>query len=462
MTTELAPAVPAHGTKTTLFGWGANKRVECFVEVPETPDHVRKLLGEHGDEHGTIARGLGRSYGDPAVNSAGQVVEMTKLDRYLDFDQETGVLECEAGVSLAQIIEHFTPRGWFPMITPGTKYVTIGGCIANDVHGKAHHAQGSFCTCVESMTVLLASGEIVRTSRTEFPELFWGTFGGMGLLGIVLTARLRLRRIETSYFSCRAIVVKDLEALLDAFEETAEIPYSVAWIDSLATGARLGRGVLSVGDHAKLGELPPALAAAPLRTFGPPKISVPFELPEFTLNRWTIGMLNVVANRSLATASAFGHYEGFFYPLDKFGSWYRAYGRRGFTQYQFVIPMQNGRAHLRTLLETIASSGQLPFLNVLKKFGAQSEGHLSFPFEGYTFAIDFPIRDGLPELIARLDAMVVEYGGRIYLGKDSFVTATSFRAMYPRLDAWLQIKAAVDPAAVFTSDLARRVGLVSA
>src|SRR5690606_21113822 len=202
-------------TRAVLWGWGANHRVECLVEAPETPDQVARRL----DRNGSIARGLGRSYGDAATNARRQVLAMTKLDRYLGFDPEEGLLECEAGVSLARIIDDFTPRGWFPMITPGTKFVTVGGCIANDVRGKAHHAQGAFSTCVESMTLLLASGEIVEVSRTRRPELFWACFGGMGLLGVVLTARIRLRRIETTYFTQRSIVVRDLDELLEAFEK---------------------------------------------------------------------------------------------------------------------------------------------------------------------------------------------------------------------------------------------------
>jgi len=445
-------------TRAVLWGWGANHRVECLVEAPETPDQVARRL----DRNGSIARGLGRSYGDAATNARRQVLAMTKLDRYLGFDPEEGLLECEAGVSLARIIDDFTPRGWFPMITPGTKFVTVGGCIANDVHGKAHHAQGAFSTCVESMTLLLASGEIVEVSRTRRPELFWACFGGMGLLGVVLTARIRLRRIETTYFTQRSIVVRDLDELLEAFEKHDDLPYSVAWIDSLAKGARLGRGVLQVGDHARTADLPKRFVAEPLRISGPPKVHVPFELPEWTLNRWSIAALNVVIEKAQTRPGNVKHYEQFFYPLDAIGEWYRGYGRRGFTQYQFVIPLRDGRERLRPLLETIASSDQLPFLNVLKKLGAQSPGHLSFPFEGYTFAIDFPIRDGLRPLLARLDAMVIECGGRIYLGKDSFVEPASLRAMYPRLDEWLAIKAEVDPQNVFTSDLGRRVGLVPA
>jgi decaprenylphospho-beta-D-ribofuranose 2-oxidase len=450
----------ARGPATTrLSGWGANLRADCVLVEPETPAEIAARL----DRAGTIARGLGRSYGDAALNAGGQVLGLHKVDRYLAFDERTGSLTCEAGLSLARIIQDFAPRGWFPMITPGTKLVTVGGCIANDVHGKAHHAQGCFNTCVDALTVLLASGEVVSASRSENPDLFWGTFGGMGLLGIVLTATLRLRKIETTYFRQRSIVVSDLEGMLAALDEQDRtFPYSVATLDVRATGARLGRGVLAVGDHARRDELPPALAADPLRVSGPPKLTVPFELPELTLNPLSIRAVNALIQRVQAGAPAFGHYEGFFYPLDRIAHWNRGYGRRGFAQYQFVIPFADGPRRLREILSAILSSGQLPFLNVLKRFGAESEGVLSFPREGYTFAIDFPVRRNTVALLRRLDAMVLEAGGRVYLGKDAYLDAPTFRAMYPRLDRWLETKAKYDPRGVFTSDLGRRVGLVRA
>ena len=412
------------------------------------------------DRAGTIARGLGRSYGDAALNSGGQVLGMRWLDCYLAFDAEAGALTCEAGVTLERIISDFAPRGWFPMITPGTKFVTVGGCIANDVHGKAHHAQGSFSSCVDAMTVLLASGDVVRASPDENADLFWATFGGMGLLGIVLTARIRLRRIETTYFRQKAVRVNDLESMLAALEENdRSFTYSVATLDVMATGARLGRGVLSLGEHAARAELPARLADDPLRVSGPPRLAVPFELPELTLNPLTVRIVNAAIQRIQGGAPPFGHYEGFFYPLDKIASWNRGYGRRGFAQYQFVLPFSDGPRRMRDILGTILSSGELPFLNVLKRFGKQSGGLLSFPREGYTFAIDFPVRKNTVALLHRLDTMVLDAGGRVYLGKDSYLEAATFRAMYPEIDRWLETKARYDPHGVFTSDLARRVGL---
>lgn len=441
---------------TRLWGWGASLRAECMLAEPETPSEVQAWL----DRTGTIARGLGRSYGDAAINANGQVLGMRRVDRYLEFDDRTGILSCEAGVTLGKIIRDFAPRGWFPTITPGTKFVTVGGCIANDVHGKAHHSQGAFSSCVMAMTVLLASGEIVRASRVENSDLFWGSFGGMGLLGIVVTATLRLRKIETTYFRQKAVRANDLDEMLAILaEHDGAFSYSVATIDIFARGPRLGRGVVAFGDHAQCEELPPALARRPLRIARAASLGVPFELPALTLNWLSMRVVNALILRIQASPSAFGLYEGFFYPLDWVRNWNRAYGRRGFTQYQLVIPFEDGARNMRRLLEAIFLAGERPFLNILKRLGRQSDGHLSFPREGYTLAIDFPIRSTTPILLKRLDAMVLDAGGRVYLGKDAYLDAATFRRMYPAVGQWLAIKAKYDPGGAFTSNLARRVGL---
>ncbi len=439
---------------TRLAGWGNYPSSSCKVVLPESEREAQRLV----DVKGTIARGLGRSYGDPALNEGRLVMDMTRLDRYLAFDR--GKLTCEAGVSLERIIETFTPRGFFPSITPGTKHVTVGGSIANDVHGKAHHAQGSFSGCVESMRVLVANGEIVHASRDENADLFWATFGGMGLVGIVVDATLSLRPVETTYFAQRAIAVGGLAEMLEAIDASNDRdPYSVAYVDPIATGTRLGSGVLTVGDHARVDDLPRRLRSRPLRLHGHGKLGVPFLMPERALNAVSIRAVNEVIKLVLAHGAAIAHYEKFFYPLDAIANWNRGYGRRGFTQYQFVVPLERGYENMRRILETIVSSGCLPFLNVLKRMGPASGGLLSFPREGYTLAIDFPIRPDLGALLRRLDQMVLDAGGRIYLGKDAFVAPAMFRAMYPRVDEFLAIKRKYDPDGTFTSDLGRRVGL---
>ena len=442
----------------TIAGWGNYPKLECQLGRPETLSVLKQDLG--ADTTPRLARGLGRSYGDQALSEEGVVLDMTRLDRYLDFDEEKALLTCEAGVTLEMILRDFAPRGFIPMITPGTKFVTIGGCIANDVHGKAHHVDGCFSQCTESFKLLLASGEVVNASREENPELFWANFGGLGLLGIIIEATIKLRRVSTTYFKQQAVAVANLGELLDAFEEYHHLPYSVAWIDSLARGKDLGRGVLTVGEHAEVGDLSASQQRKPLAVSERSPLFVPFEMPSFALNTATIKVLNLVLDQVQRHAGAIAHYEKFFYPLDFVGEWNRGYGGRGFTQYQFVIPLEGGRENLSELLTTIASSGQSPFLNVLKRLGpAQAETSLSFPFDGYTFAIDFPIRAGLEQLLAALDERVLAMGGRIYLGKDAFLSRATFEAMYPRVDEWRQVKAKVDPKSRFRSAIGRRLGL---
>jgi decaprenylphospho-beta-D-ribofuranose 2-oxidase len=443
----------------SLAGWGLNLRATCELAEPETPAEIIARLKERR----AIARGLGRSYGDPALNSGGLVLGMRKLDRYLDFDEAAATLTCEAGVSLAQIIRDFAPRGFFPLIVPGTKFVTVGGAIANDIHGKAHHKDGSFLQSVESMRVLLASGDVVTASRTENSDLFWASFGGMGLLGIVLSAKLRLRRIETTYLKQQVRKVRDLEDMLTALGDFDKVlPYSVASCDLRVNAETVGRGVVNAFDHAKLSELPPDLARDPLRIGRPVRLGLPFEVPEFALNRLTVGIVNAYVMFTQGHGAPFAHYENTFFPLDIANDWNRAYGHRGFVQYQFVVPFDHGLENLRAILGAIFNAGELPFLNILKRFGNESGGMLSFPRAGYTFAIDFPVRARTAELAHELDAMVLDAGGRIYLGKDSYVTAETFRRMYPRIDEWLAVKAKYDPENVFVSDQARRVGLVPA
>src|SRR4051812_30786419 len=271
--------------KEILSGWG---------NIPQSMANVLYLRNGVDAKEALsfdklIPRGLGRSYADQATNSNHTVLKMERMNHFLSFDSESGVLECEAGVSFEDIIQHLAPRGWFPMITPGTKYITIGGAIANDIHGKAHHEDGSFVNCVYDFTIFLVDGRILKASREENADLFWGNFGGLGLLGIILTARIQLRKIETTYFRQKAIATQNLDEMLLAIDESEkEFNSSVAWLDSMATGKNLGRGVLVMGVQAKFNELPDKLKTAPLKIGKKPKLSVPFYLPSFTLNQLTV------------------------------------------------------------------------------------------------------------------------------------------------------------------------------
>lgn len=442
--------------KEVIAGWGNYPAVESMVSHPRNEKDWKEIVN-----NGAVTpRGLGRSYGDQAISSDKHVAISTKMNHFLAWSEEDGTLECEAGVSLEEIITTFAPRGWLPMICPGTKFVTIGGAIANDIHGKAHHADGSFINCVLSFTILLADGTIATASRDNNTDLFIANFGGLGLLGVILTAKIRLRKIETTYFKQQSIKVNNLDEMLAALEKYQHYNYSVAWVDPLAKGAKLGSGVLTVGNAAALNDLPPALQKEPLKVHKISKLTVPFFMPGFVLNNFTVRILNRLIAFVQNSPKAFVHYEKFFFPLDMINNWNKGYGKRGFIQYQFVIPEKGGEKVLREIMEMIANSGCTPFLNVFKKMG-EGQGILSFPFAGYTLAIDFPVTKGLKDFTRKLDQKVLEAGGRLYLGKDSMMEKDMFQHMYPQYGEWLDIKKKYDPRNIFTSDIARRLGLES-
>ncbi|MBL7856888.1 MAG: FAD-binding oxidoreductase [Cyclobacteriaceae bacterium] len=440
----------------TLSGWGNIPQSVNKVLYPRSTHEIIEAFTLDK----LLPRGLGRSYADQATNTGHVVLKLEKMNRFLSFDQHNGILECEAGSSLEDIIHYLAPRGWFPMITPGTKYVTIGGAIANDVHGKAHHVDGSFVNCVLDFTIALPDGRIVVASREENSDLFWANFGGLGLLGTILTARIQLRKIETTYFVQKAVAAKNLDEMLQAIDDSDKnYTSSVAWLDSMAKGKSLGRGVLTMGNHAKLSDLPEKLKANPLKIGKKPTLTIPIYLPGFTLNMVTVRILNMLLYQLQKRGNGIAHYDKFFYPLDMINNWNKGYGKRGFIQYQFVLPEKDGKENIRKILEEITKSDCVPFLNVLKKFGNAQGGLLSFPSAGYTFAIDFPITAKLKPFTKKLDAMVLHMGGRIYLGKDAYLDEATFKAMYPQHKEWLEIKKKYDPENIFSSDLSRRIGL---
>ncbi|MFW5760970.1 MAG: FAD-binding protein [Cyclobacteriaceae bacterium] len=443
--------------KEKISGWGNYPVLECEIARIKNPEQLKKKLHS---EKAITARGLGRSYGDQSISSDALVTELPAMNKILSFDDTSGILNCQAGLSLQQIIKIFAPRGWFPMINPGTKYVTVGGAIANDIHGKAHHVDGSFINCVENFDILLASGEIKSCSRNENIDLFYANFGGLGLLGIIIRASLKLKKIETTYFVQKVIKCKNIEDMLDAFDQyDKEYDYSVAWVNALVRGKNLGQGVLTLGNQASLNDLPKKLQKDPLFVSPEAKLKVPFYLPSFFLNSISVILLNKFIAYVQAKPTTIVHYEKFFFPLDAILNWNRGYGKRGFIQYQFVIPLENGRENIKKLLSAVSQSGCTPFLNVLKKFG-DGQQYLSFPKPGYTFAIDFPVTKKLPGFISRLDQMVLDCGGRIYLGKDAMLTADTFEKMYPEYQQWLAIKKKYDPHNKFSSALAHRLKLL--
>lgn len=440
-----------------ISGWGNIPRAKTkVVQVSCEKDDIAAIK----EYSNIIPRGLGRSYADQSTNEAHFVLDIVPWKRFLHFDEEAGILECESGCSLDDIIKAYAPKGWFPMISPGTKFVTIGGAIANDVHGKAHHVDGTFINCVKSFKILLADGSIVKASREVYSDLFYGAFGGLGLLGVILSAEIQLRKVETCYFTQKSIPVSNIDELLEQIDANDKLyNYSVAWVDSLAKGEHLGRGVLIVGNATKREELPPKLKQEPLKVHKNSILKVPFYMPSFTLNAVTVRTLNALLYWKQKNGTGISHYDSFFYPLDMVNDWNKGYGKKGFIQYQFVVPLENGKQSIREILYKIAHSGCNPFLNVLKKFGDNSGGILSFPKSGYTFAIDFPITRRLKAFTVELDRVVYEAGGRLYLGKDAYLTAEMFQKMYPEYKQFLVLKKKYDPNNVWQSDLSRRLAL---
>jgi FAD/FMN-containing dehydrogenase len=408
-----------------------------------------------------LARGLGRSYGDASLNDQGATVLLERLDRMLAFDPASGLLRCEAGVSFHDIVATFLPRGWFVPVTPGTRFVTLGGAVACDVHGKNHHCDGSLGRHLRSLDLVLASGQIVRCSPHEQPDLFYATLGGMGLTGLVVEVEMQLMPVRTNIIRRRIVPARDLDHLLEQMDVyDRQYRYSVAWIDCLAQGGRPGRGILILGDHALPDDLPPVARHHPL-AFSPGRArAVPCEAPDFLLNNLTVKAFNELyyqLNRRRAGESLASLRE-FFWPLDSLLHWNRLYGRRGFLQYQMVVPPQGGPQALAAVLELCARRGWGSFLAVLKRFGP-GLGWLSFPMPGYTLTMDFPVRPGLFELLSEIDRLVLEAGGRVYLGKDARLAPEHFRAMYPDLPRWLEVKRRVDPGSRFSSLLSRRLGI---
>lgn len=437
-----------------LSGWGRYPRADCRVIEARGREDVLAAIAKNDS---LIARGNGRSYGDPALNPRG-TLSIRRSDRLRDFDAATGCVTCEAGVKLADIVEVFVPRGWFPRVTPGTKFVTVGGMIAADVHGKNHHGAGSFGDTVESLDLALADGRVVRCSPSENAELFAATRGGMGLTGVILEARFRLMPIATSLIRQETVRARNLEEAMALFEDSQHWTYSVAWIDCLASGAALGRSLLYRGEHARLDELPPERRAAPLGLPRRRAARVPIDFPAFALNRWTVAAFNEFYYRRGRPRSDLVALETFFYPLDAVLDWNRIYGTSGFVQYQCVLPKAASPDGVTALLRRIAGAGRGSFLTVLKLLGPQ-DGLLSFPTEGYTLALDFRAEAATFRLLDELDAIVADHGGRLYLAKDARMNAAMVRRGYPGLERFQAVRAAVDPQGKFSSLQSRRLEL---
>lgn len=446
-------------TSELLTGWGRTAPSAADVVEAANNEAIVEALRASGPR-GVLARGLGRSYGDAAQNGGGTVVRLGD-SLAVSLDSTTGIVRAGAGVSLETLIAALLPQGYFVPVTPGTRLVTVGGAIAADIHGKNHHVDGSFGNHLVSLDLMGPDGT-VRTVGPDpglDPDAFWATVGGMGLTGIVTACTFRGLAVETSKMLVETWRTTDLDETMRVMvDHEPKYRYSVAWVDAQARGARLGRGVVTMADHAPRSAVPPGTS----QDFTDAAVAgVPSVVPRGLLNTATIRAFNELWYRK-APRRRSGELQGigsFFHPLDLVRNWNRLYGRSGMLQYQFVIPL-GCEDLLRSIMERLAKGGAASFLTVLKRFGASNDGMLSFPRPGWTLTLDIPTGvQGLGALLHRLDHDVVGAGGRVYFAKDSRLSSDLVPAMYPRLDEWREVCDRLDPTAVFQSDLARRLGL---
>ncbi len=441
-----------------LSGWGRYPVVNAKSVRPENWSSVDNYVNNaNGDA--LIARGKGRSYGDAAINDNGYTILLERCNRFVSFNDKTGDLCLESGVTLDEIINIFAPRGWFPAVVPGTKLVTAGGAIAADIHGKNHHRDGSFCNFVKGFTVIVASGEKISCSREQNSDLFWATVGGMGLTGIIADVQMTLKPIESVYIDKTEIKAKNLDHVMSLFDEHENnYQYSVAWIDCLARGKDLGRSILMLGNPVSKTDERIRHLNNPLSQAEKKQVKVPLDSPAWLLNPFTMGTFNSLfyAKQMSEHHQSLADFESYFFPLDAIGSWNRLYGKRGFIQHQTVFPPDTSAEALRTLLTMCSERGWGSFLAVLKRFGPQ-DGWLSFPKPGYTLTLDIAVKDGLFEFLNELESVVLNYSGRIYLAKDATLSPAAFRQMYPRFEEWQKVKAKYDPKNTFSSHLSQRL-----
>ena len=428
-------------TQERLSGWGGYPVLDCRVENFRGARSLRRLFAAGGT---LIARGAGHAYNDAALNPA-LTLSMLGRNRIGAFDPESGLLDCEAGVLLADILRAFAPRGWLPPVVPGTRFATVGGMIAADAHGRNHPARGSFGAHVESLVLATPDGEIHECGRASRPDLFRATLGGMGLTGAILSARLRLEPVETAFVAEETLAARGLDEALALLEASAAWPYRAAWLDWAARGAAFGRALVTRGKPLARAELPGRFVDAPLRLRPGRRFRVPAATPPGLLNRVSIAAFNALYfRRGRARAGVRpAPLDSFLFPLDSVAEWRRLYGPRGFVQYQCALPRRESAAGLAEVMESVAASPRRPFLAVLKPLGPEGEGLLSFPMEGHTLALDFPARGDTMALFDSLDALVHARGGRVYLAKDVSCAPERIRQGYPRLDAFLDVRAGI-------------------
>jgi decaprenylphospho-beta-D-ribofuranose 2-oxidase len=440
--------------KKKIANWGNYPVLETEEKSFSFKEELTASVAQNEE---VIARGNGRCYGDASL--AKTTISTLKYDKILAFDQVNGIFDCQPGITLDQVLEVIVPKGWFLPVTPGTKFITIGGAVASDVHGKNHHVDGSFSAHVLDMDILLGSGEMITCSPSQNSDLFWATCGGMGLTGIITRVRFDLKKIETSYIRQKQVKARNLEDLINLFDEYKHYTYSVAWIDCLKKGKDFGRSILILGEHADIKDLDDQKKNDPLKLPKKRQISFPFNLPSFSLNSLTVKLFNMVfyAKNTKREINNIVSYEPFFYPLDAVLHWNRMYGKKGFVQYQFVLPLES-KDGLVEILKRISDAGMGSFLTVLKVFGNQDD-LISFPREGYTLALDFPVRSNLFPFLDELDEIVLKYGGRLYLSKDARMKSEVFWRSYENARHFADIIKKYNPGFRINSVQARRLNI---
>lgn len=428
-----------------ISGWGRYPTQNCQLIRPE------KYADLKPQSKSCIPRGMGRSYGDASLNHDHAVILTERLNRFINFDPKTGIMTAEAGVTLQDILAIATPHHWFLPVTPGTQYVTLGGCVAADVHGKNHHKLGSFGQHVLNLVLILADGSHLKCSPTENKEIFWATIGGMGLTGIIGEVTFQLIPIKNNLMRVKHHAMKNLEEICFGFHQAQyDDDYTVTWLDT-----QRERGIVMAGHHLEKSEN--NKSQKKFKAKKPKKIG--FNVPGFILNNYSIRLFNYLYYLKNARKSEFtSHYQPYFYPLDSISDWNKLYGKKGFIQYQCVFPMEVSVTAIKDILKILRKKNAVSFLSVLKKMGKPSGGILSFPMEGITLAMDIAFKGQKTlDLLRELDAVVIANMGRVYLAKDACLSAKSFRAMYPSHEKFMEIKAKLDPHNIFNSSLSRRL-----
>lgn len=431
----------------TYSGWGNYPKINGQQHTVHQDTDLLNLIQQTPT---VIPQGNRRSYGDSALNT--HMLDFKKRDYFLDFDAQTGLLHVQAGVLLSDIIDHFLPRGWFLKVTPGTKYITVGGAIASDVHGKNHHKEGCFSECLAALTIMLPSGETVTCTKAQTPDLFKATCGGQGLTGLIVDAKLYLKKVESRFIDQTTIKTRNLEETFEVFEKHKDTPYSMAWIDCLAKGEQIGRSLFMHGQFRTDGDL---------HYTSKKQTAIPFNFPSFALNHWSVKAFNWLYYHKVRQTVTHQKVDidTFFYPLDAIRHWNRMYGKPGFVQYQFILPKETSFEGLADILGTIEQSGKGSFLAVLKLYGKANDNWLSFPMEGYSLALDFKLEKNTFALLDKLDQQVLKYRGRFYLAKDARLTKETFEQGYPHIDLFRQYREKHDMAAKFQSLQSKRLGI---